>query len=359
MNEKQLRSIDGFPSIILDVIRLVSALVVFFWHLRFIWFPNVPTISVDIGHGAVIVFFVLSGYVIFYTTLNKNRGFLQYFKARLSRLYSVLIPGLLLTVICEFIVRQVNIDIYSEYSRGHSIIRYLLTGTFLNEIFLFSSAPPMNGPLWSLGYEFMFYVIFGFWFYKCKTWKSKSLLVIVSVILLPKIMLLMPIWLIGGYAYRYLSLKINPLFQYILVVLTLLIGCILFYKIPPIPARMGSFPLFFSSQFLTDYLLGLTIAIAFFLLPNGNPISSPNKILLFRKLGDMTYPIYILHQPLLILYITIFGYPPSYEQIVLPCFVILGICTVVGYASNKMKPLWALLFCQILIKIKEINIIRK
>jgi peptidoglycan/LPS O-acetylase OafA/YrhL len=51
-------------SIFLDVLRLGAALVVFFEHAGKIWFPSDysnPYAPGDLGHAAVVVFFVLSG----------------------------------------------------------------------------------------------------------------------------------------------------------------------------------------------------------------------------------------------------------------------------------------------------------
>jgi peptidoglycan/LPS O-acetylase OafA/YrhL len=59
-----------------------------------LWLPS---------HLAVMVFFVLSGCVIAYTTFQRHPGDVQkYIIARLSRLYSVVIPALILTGILFF-----------------------------------------------------------------------------------------------------------------------------------------------------------------------------------------------------------------------------------------------------------------
>ena len=49
------------------------------------------------GHTAVIVFFVLSGYVIAYVSEVKENNVKAYWASRLSRLYSLAIPAVLLT----------------------------------------------------------------------------------------------------------------------------------------------------------------------------------------------------------------------------------------------------------------------
>ena len=62
---------DRYFSIYLDAIRFCMAFLVFFYHSAF---PNfLPWLPwVDVGHHAVIVFFVLSGLVIAYVSEAKE-----------------------------------------------------------------------------------------------------------------------------------------------------------------------------------------------------------------------------------------------------------------------------------------------
>lgn len=99
------------------------------------WFPNQqhdPKTPHDISHTAVVLFFVLSGFVIAFTTINKNRGFLQYMEARLGRLYSIVLPGLLITALCEYLVAKFDPLLYTTIFRDHVWLRYLISGMFLN-----------------------------------------------------------------------------------------------------------------------------------------------------------------------------------------------------------------------------------
>lgn len=84
-------------SAFLDVLRIAAALVVFVNHLAQFWSPRTFAVTAPVAHGAVVVFFVLSGYVIAYSTLAREQSVRRCAVARLSRLYSVVIPALLLT----------------------------------------------------------------------------------------------------------------------------------------------------------------------------------------------------------------------------------------------------------------------
>ena len=77
----------GF-SIYLDIIRFLAALVVLASHIGYYRFTqgNMQWIrDLNLGSDAVVLFFVLSGFVIAYTTFARNRGAAVYAEARLAR----------------------------------------------------------------------------------------------------------------------------------------------------------------------------------------------------------------------------------------------------------------------------------
>src|SRR3954451_14311241 len=79
-------------SVYLDLIRFAAAVVVVLSHSWLILFPGLPLHWP--GPGAVIVFFVLSGFVIALVTDARDRTLTDYALSRLSRLWSVAIPVL-------------------------------------------------------------------------------------------------------------------------------------------------------------------------------------------------------------------------------------------------------------------------
>jgi peptidoglycan/LPS O-acetylase OafA/YrhL len=100
-------------SVHLDAVRGIAAIAVMLSHLRYLYFMDYEELPhksallkvfyfmTGLGHPAVIIFFVLSGYLIASSILRalyKNAwSWRQYGVARLTRLYTVLIPALLLT----------------------------------------------------------------------------------------------------------------------------------------------------------------------------------------------------------------------------------------------------------------------
>src|SRR5260370_15519199 len=171
----------------LDAIRALAALAVMFGHCRGLYFVDYGHIEpgnatsfvkaiyaiTGFGHQAVMVFFVLSGLFISSSIL-RNHGkqtwsWRDYVIDRGTRLYIVLIPGLLLGLVWDFVgIKFFNSSgIYSApiASFGdHVPIQTLTSATFIgNALFLQTRFTPVfgsNGPLWSLFNEFWYYILF-------------------------------------------------------------------------------------------------------------------------------------------------------------------------------------------------------
>src|SRR5205807_937076 len=149
--------------------------------LLFVDFRNVrmPTIAdrlfyflTSLGHDAVVVFFVLSGYFVGGSVaglINKGRWSWQdYGIQRIVRLWTVLIPGLLLTAAWD------ELGLYNATARYYfpgavssqnAVVNQQLGIDALigNVLFLQTILVPTygsNGPLWSLANEFWYYVLF-------------------------------------------------------------------------------------------------------------------------------------------------------------------------------------------------------
>ena len=127
------RVLSGWPSIFLDGIRFLAAFAVLVIHCRAIWFPEteLDLLSSNLSHGAVVIFFVLSGFVIAHTTSNNNRSAKEYAIARLSRLYSVFLPAIVITAICALIIRMAAPDTYVRYEQNNTLIRYIASFFFV------------------------------------------------------------------------------------------------------------------------------------------------------------------------------------------------------------------------------------
>ena len=168
----------------LDFARGLSALAVCVGHLRAtVWvefsqvtspslFDRAMYAATGVGHQAVMVFFVLSGFFVGGSVWNAGKGFRwgPYAVARVSRLWVVLLPCLALTAIVDAIVMAVappvlNGALHEVWHSGpdssnYDASVYVLLG---NLAFVQTIAVPVfgsNGPLWSLANEFWYYALF-------------------------------------------------------------------------------------------------------------------------------------------------------------------------------------------------------
>lgn len=149
-------------SLYLDVIRFLAAILVVIAH------ANVRYLSTEIlllsthGHLAVIFFFVLSGYVIAYVVDLKENRFSLFWASRISRIYSVAIPVILLTPLFDIAGRSIAElpVIYDGSASDLWPVRIFASLFFLNEMWFNSIMSFSNTPFWSLCYEMSYYFVF-------------------------------------------------------------------------------------------------------------------------------------------------------------------------------------------------------
>ena len=107
-------------SLYLDVLRFAASIEVFLFHFVAITDPlRGQPVWTAFGAEAVIIFFVLSGYVISYAAVNRDRSVSHYATSRLSRVFSVSVPVLLLTVVLDCFGHRLYPAFYQVYAPFH------------------------------------------------------------------------------------------------------------------------------------------------------------------------------------------------------------------------------------------------
>jgi peptidoglycan/LPS O-acetylase OafA/YrhL len=183
----------------LDLFRAIAAWAVMWGHLRSIFFVDFQHLfrgsrALDalyfvtgFGHQAVMVFFVLSGFLISSAILKREASrdwsWRDYAIDRSSRLYAVLIPGLLVGLLLDEAGSRlfVSSGLYSHplVSFGSVIPQNQITlRIFLGNLFFLQTilCPTFgsNGPLWSLANEFWYYVLFPLGLFAGLAWAKHS-----------------------------------------------------------------------------------------------------------------------------------------------------------------------------------------
>lgn len=118
------------------------------------------------AHGAVVVFFVLSGFLVGGAVIERARGdrpFLRnYLIDRTSRIYVVLVPTILLVFCFDTLGRSLfgGLGVYEmSFYDGVFDPKYILT-TLLSLQGIWFSTYGTNIALWSLSMEYWYYIVF-------------------------------------------------------------------------------------------------------------------------------------------------------------------------------------------------------
>jgi peptidoglycan/LPS O-acetylase OafA/YrhL len=311
-------------SIYLDLVRFFAACLVVLYHsnTRNVVETILPVSSY--GHEAVIIFFVLSGFVIAYVSETKENKPKEYWASRLSRIYSLAIPAILMTPILDYIGEHLNPSFYiGETTHDLWYVRIFNSLFFLNEIWNISIMSFSNVPYWSLCYEMWYYILFGIWTFLSGT-RRNVVFTLTCLMLGPKILLLAPIWVLGVILYRWKTTPMLPEWAgwVGLVVSIVLLALFEYFSLTQVITKLlaswiGPYwhrELAFSRYFLGDWLLGGIVFLNFMsvrlvahrftsVLTRLEPAA--------RALSGYTFSIYIFHRPLLLFWAAVINWSPQ------------------------------------------------
>jgi len=331
-------------SIYLDIVRFTAAMVVFLGHASgnltggFLWQLN------SYLSASVMVFFVLSGFVIAFVYDTKEKTIKEYTIARVSRLSSIVIPALLITVIFDQAGILINEGLYYNgpwEPPQNEFINYLLSLFLLQNIWGLNLNPGINVPFWSLSFELLFYCLFASMFYL----KGKIRVITFVLLLLlagPDIIIYFPIWMMGVFIYYLLkkdNVSTRPISMSIISIVT---AILLIIFIPWIKKNMSYSPEILITQrnILADYIYALIFSIH---LITVSPLIHYFKIFLIRiskpisYLAGFTFSLYLFHRPLIQFFATFSEDPSSVQNRILVILGTLIVVLVIGGWSEKQK----------------------
>jgi peptidoglycan/LPS O-acetylase OafA/YrhL len=285
-------------SVYLDLVRLVAAFVVLLTHVWPLMFPARPLPWP--GHSAVVVFFVLSGFVISHAA-RPELGLRGYALHRIARIYPVLLAAALLSLAIGWTV-GVNIMGYGS-SRGSDLFDIGVNLLFLGQSWM-DLPMPYVGTVWSLDYEVWYYVLFALWMYR----PNPLLLAVAAAMAGPKILLLLPVWLLGVWLHRRM-VALPPGRALWLFLASSAAGLAFIWFSVGIRLREALRPWMpglidyvqGSNQFLGDFVLGVIVALNFLAagsLGLGLVVKWQGVI---RYLSGFTFSLYVFHLPLAVL----------------------------------------------------------
>lgn len=313
--DRTVQSPDFHHAILISVLRGLAALQVAAAHLRAQLFPGLkgmedPTFwyqalafMTGFAHQAVVVFFLLSGWLVGGSLLNKlhqPRAMADYAIDRITRLWVVLIPAFLLTLAIGALTQQVDPSVAS-FARDNAY-----SGTaFIGNLFgLQDMAVPRFGgnfPLWSLANEIWYYMLFPLLVLplcgKTILGRAAALLAVVlaACYLNGNILLYLPVWLLGV---AFSRIRIDASAAQRCLMLAILAVLSVYFRLT------GSNDILDASSFVQDMMFSIAFLPLLSSLQFKADYSQPWVRLASTagaRLAAFSFTLYVVHVPLLTL----------------------------------------------------------
>ena len=312
--------------VLLDGLRGVAALLVIWYHV----FEGFATSPIDqkFNHGylAVDFFFILSGFVIGYayddrwkTTMTQK----EFFKRRLIRLHPMVVMGAVLGAI-TFCIQGCE-----QWDGTRVSISMVMVAMLLN-LFLIPAVPgtgpevrgngemyPLNGPSWSLFFEYIGNIMYALFIRRMSTKALTALIVLAGIGLAS-----FAIFNFSGAGHLgvgWTMEEYNLIGGFLRVLFSFSIGLLMSRVFKPIPVKgafwicslaivvLLSMPYVGNGEALWmngiyDSVCAILIFPMLVYLGASGKTTDKHSARICKFLGDISYPLYMVHYPLIYLY---------------------------------------------------------
>jgi len=342
---------------ILDGLRGVASVMVVAFHL----FEAHSTSHLDqiINHGylAVDFFFLLSGFVVGYAYDDRwgrmSTG--NFFKRRLIRLQPMVVMGMVVGALL-FYFQQSGLWPAIHQVPGWKVILVMLIGFTLipvlpsMDIRGWQEMHPLNGPGWSLFFEYIANILYGLFIRKfSKT--ALSILVFVAACALVQLAVTSPNGdIIGGWSVDPEQLRIGftrlmfPFFAGLLLYRTgklahiknaFFLSSLLIIVVLAVPRIGGSGHLWMNGLYDSLSIIILFPLIIF--IGASGEVTGKFASRLCKFFGDISYPVYITHYPLIYIYTGwVYDRKPTFRE-AFPVAVLVFVAAIaIAYACLKL-----------------------
>lgn len=300
-------SLSPFLSCIMNWARFVAAFVVVLGHSNMIGFSHAGELVGQYGHTMVILFFVMSGYIIARTTADARLDIGTFAILRASRVGVVALPALLLSwsvsvALLTLVPNAASIDETLYWPDAVDVLRNLL---FADHFWVLGKGVSLNLPYWSLTYEVWYYLLFAMWWLgKGRVWKWAAALVFLMIG--PALWVLMPVWLLGVWLARAEPPTFSRFQAMSIMLVALAVPVLVKEAALDLQAQAAfasvfswSWRLGYSTKFLTDFVLGLSFCM-FFWAAGALQMHVPEWLARWGTvLAGFSFSLYLFHDPLL------------------------------------------------------------
>jgi len=307
---------------ILDGLRGVAAVMVVMMHLCEANSTSPFDMVINHGYLAVDFFFLLSGFVIGYAYDDRwnKMSVGDFFKRRLIRLQPMVIIGMIIGAVGFYFQASSLWPSINNTPVWQMLLIMLIGCTMLPvppamDIRGWQEMYPLNGPAWSLFFEYVVNIFYGLFVRKFPKWLLTILVNLSAAFLLHLALTSKEGDLIGGWSLAPEQLHIG----FARVMYPFFAGLLLFRisrlaKIPhafvwcslmvivifAIPRIGGREHLWMNAVFESVSVIVLFPLVIY--LGASGEIKNPFQVKLCKFLGDISYPIYITHYPLIYWY---------------------------------------------------------
>lgn len=346
---------------ILDGWRGVAAMIVVWFHIFEAFATSQLDQKVNHGYLAVDFFFLLSGFVMGYAYQHQwgTISFGNFFKRRIIRLQPMLIFASILGA-SMFYIQAYEGWKTDTISVGTLLVAMLMTmflipATPSSEIRGIGEMFPLNGPSWSLFFEYLAYFLYGFFL---RRFSTKWLIIWVSAMCLA----ISSFALLGGYGgigagwtltpFEFLGGSLRVLFSFSLGLLLFRIfksksfknafffGSLLLISATVMP-RIGDENSLFLNGLYEIFCITLVFPLIIYLGVGGQTQNaSLRRVCNF--LGEISYPLYLVHYPFIYWY---YGWVKTndlaFSQTIPQALALFFGCIVLAYLALRFidKPI--------------------
>lgn len=343
---------------ILDGLRGVAAIVVVLFHILEI-FSNGDHTKQLLNHGylAVDFFFMLSGFVIAHAYDDRwdKMSLKSFFKRRIIRLQPMIVFGITLGAVLFYFGDAPNLFPVIHYTPVWLVVVIMVLGWFLLPVPLsldirgWQEMYPLNGPAWSLFFEYIANILYALVLKKLSTKIMYVLTAIAAALLIHLAFSTGKGDIIGGWSLTQEQLHIGfvrllfPFLAGIVLSRTLVIAkkyntfilCAVLLTIALVFPRLGGHThLWMNSVY--DIITIMIVFPVILIIGAKGKIENTVATKFCKFLGDVSYPIYITHFPIVyIFYAWVVNNNITLSNAWLPAFGVLFASILVAYLALK------------------------